>query len=76
MDAVRLLLRRLEEVSLAAKQGCGEDYLTILTQILKVGSVKDALSQLDTLRLALARYYAWSILITPRISGRTSVKVI
>jgi len=76
MGAVRLLLRRLEEVSLAVKQGCGDDYLTILNQILKVGSVKDALSQLDTLRLALARYYAWSILISPRIQGRTSVRVI
>lgn len=55
---VSLLLQKLEEVNMMTAQGSGEDYLTILSRVLNVSSVNDALRQLDTLRLALARYYA------------------
>ena len=55
---VSLLLQKLEDVNMMTTQGSGEDYLTILSLILNVSRVSDALRQLDTLRLALERYYA------------------
>lgn len=53
-----LLLQRLEEVRMMSAQGNEEDYLGILARVLNISNTGDALRQLDTLRLALARYYA------------------
>lgn len=52
------LLRRLEEVQTRTTQGSGSDYLSVLvSQYPKDGEI-EALRQLDTVRLALARYFA------------------
>ncbi|GJJ11510.1 hypothetical protein Clacol_005743 [Clathrus columnatus] len=52
------LLRRLEEVQSRASQGSGLDYLSALVpQVSKNGEI-EALRQLETVRLALARYFA------------------
>lgn len=52
------LLRRLEEVQARTTQGSGSDYLGVLvSQYAKDGEI-EALRQLDTVRLALARYFA------------------
>lgn len=54
----------MEEVHIRASQGSGEDYLAILMKIVRtgtgkgVGSEKDALNKLKSVRLALAKYFA------------------
>ncbi|KAF8587870.1 hypothetical protein K439DRAFT_1630322 [Ramaria rubella] len=52
------LLRRLEEVQTRAAQGSGSEYLNALMIQLKKGGERDALRQLESVRLALARYFA------------------
>lgn len=53
-----LLLRRLEEVTMRTRQGCGDDYLGVLARILELDGPREALRRLDVLRLAIARYLA------------------
>lgn len=52
------LLRRLEEVQTRVAQGSGTEYLGILMRQLQKGGEKEALRQLESVRLALARYFA------------------
>ena len=52
-----LLIQKLEEIHIRVEQGGAEDYLTILSRVVK-GSEKHALQRLQVVRLALARYYA------------------
>ncbi|EIN09429.1 hypothetical protein PUNSTDRAFT_85773, partial [Punctularia strigosozonata HHB-11173 SS5] len=52
-----LLMRKLEEIYLRTSQGSGDDYLPIITRI-KAGGEKEALRQLQFVRLALTQYYA------------------
>lgn len=52
-----LLIQKLEEVHIRVAQGAGEDYLGVLSRIVKGGD-KHALQRLQVVRLALARYYA------------------
>src|SRR5271154_2735858 len=51
------LLKKLEEIFVRASQGAGEDYLAVLSRIIK-GGEKESLRRLMTVRLALARYFA------------------
>lgn len=53
-----ILLRKLEEICSRATQGSGSDYLSILTRTTKNKDEKQALQRLQTVRLALAKYYA------------------
>ncbi|KAL6299538.1 Nup85 nucleoporin-domain-containing protein [Sparassis latifolia] len=57
-DEACLLLCRLEEIHIRAAQGASEDYLAVLARTTKSGGEKHALQRLQTVRLALARYYA------------------
>ncbi|KAF9461545.1 nucleoporin Nup85-like protein [Collybia nuda] len=52
------LLRKLEEVFVRTSQGSGEDYLSVLVKTIKGGGEKEAIDQLNVVRLALARYFA------------------
>ncbi|KAF5369464.1 hypothetical protein D9758_002731 [Tetrapyrgos nigripes] len=52
------LLKKLEEISIRASQGSGDDYLSVLVRTIKGGGEKDALERLKVVRLALARYFA------------------
>jgi nuclear pore complex protein Nup85 len=52
------LLRRLEEVQTRAAQGSGPEYLGALMYQLQKGGEREALRQLESVRLALARYFA------------------
>lgn len=52
------LLRRLEEVHTRAAQGSGPEYLGALMRQLGKGGEREALRQLESVRLALARYFA------------------
>ncbi|THV00805.1 hypothetical protein K435DRAFT_776286 [Dendrothele bispora CBS 962.96] len=52
------LLSKLEEISIRASQGSGDDYLSVLTRTIKGGGEKEALERLKVVRLALARYFA------------------
>jgi nuclear pore complex protein Nup85 len=54
----RELLKRLEEVFMAASQGAGEDYLAILSRSIQNVRETDALDRLRSVRLAIARYFA------------------
>lgn len=53
-----LLLQKLEEVTSAAAQGSGPDYLSILARATKGKDEKHALQRLQVVRLVLAKYYA------------------
>jgi nuclear pore complex protein Nup85 len=53
-----MLLQRLEEISVRALQGSGEDYLSVLTRTNKGSGEREALDRLKVVRLALARYFA------------------
>jgi nuclear pore complex protein Nup85 len=44
-------------VVVRSSQGAGEDYLTILSRVIKSGE-KDSLQRLMTVRYALVRYFA------------------
>ena len=52
-----LLIQKLEEIHSMTGQGCGDDYLPILSRVTGRG-VKHALQRLEVVRLSLARYYA------------------
>jgi len=52
------LLRRLEELQTRAAQGSGPEYLSALIRQLGNGGEREALRQLESVRLALARYFA------------------
>jgi nuclear pore complex protein Nup85 len=59
------LLRHLEEIYTRAEQGAGADYLGALDRIMRKSSevndavdIESALSQLQVVRLAIARYLA------------------
>ena len=52
-----LLIQKLEEIHLRVAQGSGDDYLTVLSRVVK-GGEKHALQRLQAVRLSLARYYA------------------
>ena len=52
------LLQKLQEIFIRAEQGSGDDYLAILIRTIKGGGEKEALNQLKTVRLGLARYFA------------------
>jgi nuclear pore complex protein Nup85 len=58
-----LLLQKLEEIFTRTSQGAGPDYLAVLTRVLKGRSEKEALERLKTVRLALARYFARSLVL-------------
>ena len=51
------LFQKLEEICIRTSQGSGDDYLGVLTRTTKDGG-KAALRRLQTVRLALARYFA------------------
>lgn len=55
---VCMLLQRLEEITSRTLQGSGMDYLPILARIMRNGDEVKTLQRLQTVRLALARYYA------------------
>lgn len=52
------LLRRLEVVQTRTAQGSGVEYLGALLSQVSKGGEMEALRQLETVRLALARYFA------------------
>ncbi|PIL25370.1 hypothetical protein GSI_13260 [Ganoderma sinense ZZ0214-1] len=52
-----VLIQRLEEIQIRVGQGAGDDYLSVLARIAN-GGEKHAMQRLQTVRLALARYYA------------------
>lgn len=52
------LLRRLEEVQTRTAQGSGPEYLSALMCQTQKGGEPEALRQLESVRLALARYFA------------------
>ncbi|KAM5544312.1 hypothetical protein V8D89_001972 [Ganoderma adspersum] len=52
-----LLIQKLEEIQIRVGQGSGDDYLSVLARIAN-GGEKHAMQRLQTVRLALARYYA------------------
>lgn len=64
-----LLIQKLEEIHIGVTQGCGDDYLTVLSRIVK-GGERHALQRLQTVRLSLARYYARCATIG--VGGRSS----
>lgn len=66
-----LLLHRLEEIHIRAAQGSRDEYLSILARTMRSGGEAHALQRLQTVRLALARYYAKCAVIG--VGGRTVV---
>ncbi|KAF7356620.1 Nuclear pore complex protein Nup85 [Mycena venus] len=58
------LLGKLEEIFVRSSQGSGSDYLDILTRTIPGGGHKAALDRLKTVRLALARYFARSAVLS------------
>ncbi|TCD63518.1 hypothetical protein EIP91_005319 [Steccherinum ochraceum] len=60
-----LLLHKLEEVVSRSSYGAGKDYLAVLAQCTKNGDEKFALQQLQSVRLALAKYYARALDVVP-----------
>lgn len=60
-SAASLLLQRLEDIFTRTSQGAGADYLSVLTRVIKSKSEREALDQLKTVRIALARYFARSL---------------
>ncbi|KAF7308801.1 Nuclear pore complex protein Nup85 [Mycena kentingensis (nom. inval.)] len=58
------LLNRLEEIFTRSAQGSGADYLDIFARTLRGGGHKEALERLKTVRLALARYFARSAVLS------------
>jgi len=58
------LLSKLEEIFTRSSQGSGGDYLDILTRTIKGGGHKEALDRLKIVRLALARYFARSAVLS------------
>jgi nuclear pore complex protein Nup85 len=55
-------MRKLEEIHIRTTQGSGADYLSIITRV-KAGGEKEALRQLQFVRLALTQYYARCALV-------------
>ncbi|CCM06137.1 uncharacterized protein FIBRA_08387 [Fibroporia radiculosa] len=66
-----LLLHKLEEICIRSGQGSKADYLTVLARTTKSGEEAAALQRLQTVRLALARYYARCGVID--VGGRTAM---
>ncbi|KJA25724.1 hypothetical protein HYPSUDRAFT_134002 [Hypholoma sublateritium FD-334 SS-4] len=60
-SAASLLLQRLEDIFTRTSQGAGADYLSVLTRVIKSKSEREAVDQLKTVRIALARYFARSL---------------
>ncbi|KAK7012223.1 nuclear pore complex protein Nup85 [Favolaschia claudopus] len=58
------LLAKLEEIFVRTSQGSGGDYLDILARTIAGGGYKEALDRLKTVRLALARYFARSAVLS------------
>ncbi|KAJ6518778.1 Nup85 nucleoporin-domain-containing protein [Mycena sanguinolenta] len=58
------LLGKLEEIFVRSSQGSGGDYLDILARTIPGGGQKEALDRLKTVRLALARYFARSAVLS------------
>ncbi|KAJ7442242.1 Nup85 nucleoporin-domain-containing protein [Mycena latifolia] len=58
------LLSKLEEIFTRSSQGSGGDYLDILARTIRGGGHKEALARLNTVRLALARYFARSAVLS------------
>lgn len=58
------LLSKLDEIFTRSSQGSGGDYLDILTRTIHGGGHKEALDRLKTVRLALARYFARSAVLS------------
>ncbi|KAJ7066584.1 nucleoporin Nup85-like protein [Mycena amicta] len=58
------LLNKLEEIFTRSAQGSGADYLDILARTIPGGGHKEALERLKTVRLALARYFARSAVLS------------
>lgn len=52
-----MLMEKLEEIHIRVGQGSGDEYLGVLTRIVR-GGEKHALQRLQAVRLSLARYYA------------------
>ena len=57
-DEACLLLRKLEEICSRTAQGSGADYLNVFVRSSRSRDEKQALQKLQTVRLALAKYYA------------------
>ena len=53
-----LLLTKLEEIYTKATQGCGPDYLAVISRVIKSRDERHTLQKLQIVRLALAKYYA------------------
>ena len=60
-SAASLLLQRLEDIFTRTSQGAGADYLSVLARVIKSKGGKEALDHLKTVRIALARYFARSL---------------
>ncbi|KAJ6591607.1 Nup85 nucleoporin-domain-containing protein [Mycena vulgaris] len=58
------LLSKLEEIFTRSSQGSGGDYLDVLARTIRGGGHKEALARLNTVRLALARYFARSAVLS------------
>ncbi|KAF8216477.1 Nup85 nucleoporin-domain-containing protein [Mycena galopus ATCC 62051] len=58
------LLGKLEEIFVRSSQGSGGDYLDVLSRTIPGGGHKEALDRLQTVRLALARYFARSAVLS------------
>ncbi|PPQ94447.1 hypothetical protein CVT25_002538 [Psilocybe cyanescens] len=58
-----LLLQKLEEIFVRASQGASDDYLSVLIRVLRCRGEKEALERLKTVRLALAQYFARSLVL-------------
>ncbi|KAJ7668334.1 Nup85 nucleoporin-domain-containing protein [Mycena rosella] len=63
-SAAAELLGKLEEICTRSSQGSGGDYLDILARTIRGGGHKEALARLNTVRLALARYFARSAVLS------------
>ncbi|KAJ3508718.1 hypothetical protein NLJ89_g5602 [Agrocybe chaxingu] len=62
-SAASFLLQRLEDIFVRASQGAGDDYLSVLVRVMAARSEKEALERLKTVRLALAHYFARSLVL-------------
>jgi len=62
------MLQKLEEIFVQISQGAGDDYLSVLLRVMKCRSDKEVLERLRTVRLALAQYFARSLVLS---MGRT-----
>lgn len=56
-----LLLRKLEDIAIKTSEGAGSDYLGVFSRRVQVQGQSELLKELKLVRLALARYFARSV---------------